>query len=382
KFPNYDLDLAYFTFYLRGNYTEINMISVSDPEEILTPSGIGYNYTTFVGADLTFEFNMTDTEAGNNAILGDADEYIVTFKNLNTGVIGVLQHTFGFYFHPIIPGYGTYKGNVSTSVFSDIDNYLINITVVKLNYENVTFFFNLTMVNSRINTISISNLNGDLIPSGVNNYYNSSIVLDINIEFNITDTDSLNKLIARDAQLYTVRYTNLGTGENGTILHNFAFNSPSSTYIGTIITSGLPVGNYLINVSVIILKYKVIPLTFNLTIVYADSNNILITNPGGQLKPSSIDNFYDTFIGSNIGIEFNILDAHFGITIQIGASISYSVYYQNIDTLESGTLQHTLSEIISLHSGSLNISLLPVGNYSFSIIVAKSTNNVTSVNFL
>ena len=99
-----------------------------------------------------------------------------------------------------------------------------------------------------LNTISISNLNGDLIPSGVNNYYNSSIVLDINIEFNITDTDSLNKLIARDAQLYTVRYTNLGTGENGTILHNFAFNSPTSTYIGTIITSGLPVGNYLISV--------------------------------------------------------------------------------------------------------------------------------------
>ncbi len=499
KYPNYNWSLAYIQFYLRGNYTQINMISVSDPEAILTPTGIGNNYTTFLGSDLTVEFNITDTEFNNNVLIEFADEYIITFKNLYTGITGTLQEN--LVFNLIEADYGIHTGSIITSELTDTGFYLINITVVMLNYENTTFSFNLTLVNSQINIISISNLGGQLEPFGTGDYYNSSIALDISLEFNITDNQALNKIIARDADSYLVRYINLGTGQNGTVLNNFAFNSPTSTYIGIITTSGLPVGNYLINVSVVILDYKVIPLTFNLTIVSADSyiifitnvggqlsptgvggfyeptvatdidiefnttdayfgniiqiepgvsytiyytnidtnengtilhsiaegasshfgsldissfsignysvtiiinksNNIVsilsfklrivyanssiisITNLGGQLEPSSIDNFYDTFIGSNIGIEFNILDAHFGTTIQIGAGISYSVYYQNIDTLESGTLQHTLSEIISLHSGSLNVSLLPVGNYSFSIIVAKSTSNVTLVNFL
>lgn len=377
KHPNYTWSLAYIQFYLRGNYTQINMISVSDPEATLISTGIGNNYTTFIGSDLTIKFNITDTESNNNVVIGDADEYIITFKNLITGFTGTLQESLSFV--PITVDYGIYTGSIVTSVLTANRFYLINITVVKSNYENTTFSFNLTLVNSQINIIIISNQGGQLEPSGFGNYYNSTVALDLNLEFNITDTESLNKTIARDATLYLVKYINLGTGQNGTILNSLTFNLPTSKYIGSLTTSGLGVGNYLINVSVVILNYKIIPLTFNLTIVYANSNIVSITNLGGQLPV--ISNFYDTFIGGNIGIEFNISDVHFETIVLIGAGISYSIYYQDIDTLESGTLQHTLSEI-SLHSGSLNISLLPIGNYSFSIIVAKSTNNITSLNFL
>ncbi|MFW9999516.1 MAG: hypothetical protein ACFE9Q_05050 [Candidatus Hodarchaeota archaeon] len=378
KYPDYNWSLAYIQFYLRGNHSQINMISVEDPEEILIPTGIGNNYTTFLGSDLTIEFNITDTEWNNNIVTLVPSDYIITFKQINTGMTGTLQESLGFI--PLAPY--THSGSIVTSALTDTGFYIINVTVIMLNYENTTFSFNLTLINSRINIILISNQGGQLEPSGVGNYYNSTIALDLNLEFNITDTESLNKTIARDASLYLVRYINLGTGDNGTILNSLTFNSPTSKYIGTITTSGLGVGNYLINVSVVILNYKIIPLTFNLTIVYANSNIISITNPGGQLEPSIIDNFYETFIGSNIGIEFNTSDVHFGTIIQIGTGVSYSIFYQNIDTLASGYVMHTISESISLHSGNLNISLLSIGNYSFTVMALKNGNNVTSVDLL
>ncbi|MFX1312500.1 MAG: hypothetical protein ACFFHD_07785, partial [Promethearchaeota archaeon] len=272
-------------------------------------------------------------------------------------------------------------GSIISSELTNAGNYLINITVVKLNYENTTFSFNLTLINSQINIMEISNPGGQLEPSGIGNYYSSSVALDISLEFNITDTEALGRIIARDATSYIVRYTNLGTSATGIIQNTFTFNSPTSSYLGTLLISDLSVGNYLINISVEILNYVITPLIFNLTIVYADSNILSITNPGGEVSPSIIDNFYETFIGSNITVEFNILDAKFGIVIQIGTSISYIIFYQNIDTSETGVLQHDITESTSSHSGSLNISQLTAANYTIFIVVQKSGNTVSTLDF-
>ncbi|MBA7688853.1 hypothetical protein ES703_97342 [subsurface metagenome] len=358
------------------------MVSVSDPEEILTPSGIGNNYTTFVGSDSTLEFNVTDRECGDNVITEEIPGYIImiSYKNLITELTGTLQENFVFDWNPY-PDYGTYIGDILTSELTEAGYYLINITFAKLNYENTTFSFNLTLVNSQITIISISNSGGQLEPFGIGDYYNSTIVLDISLEFNITDTESLNRTIARDASSYTVRYTNLVTAENGIILNNFVFNSSTSTYIGTLTTSGLPVGNYLINVSVVILKYKIIPLTFNLTIIYTESNIISITNVGGQLSPTGAGGFYEPTVATDISIEFNTTDANFGNIIQIGAGISYTIYYTNIDTSENGTILHSIAEIASSHSGSLDISSFSFGNYSITIIINKSNNIVSTLSF-
>jgi len=263
KYPDYNWSLAYVQFYLRGNYTQINMISVSDPEATLISTGIGNNYTTFIVSDLTIEFNITDTESNDKVVIGDANEYIITFKNLVTGFTGTLQESLSFV--PITVDYGIYTGSIVTSVLTANRFYLINVTVVKSNYENTTFSFNLTLVNSQINIILISNQGGQLEPSGFGNYYNSTVALDLNLEFNITDTESLFRTIERDATAYLVKYINLGTGQNGTIINSLTFNNPTSKYIGTLTTSGLGVGNYLINVSVVILNYIIMPLTFNAT---------------------------------------------------------------------------------------------------------------------
>ncbi len=106
----------------------------------------------------------------------------------------------------------------------------------------------------------------------------------------------------------------------------------------------------------------------------------LLTNPGGLLS-LGIDNFYETFIGSNVGIEFNITDTNFGNIIQIGAGLSYIINYTNIDTSENGVILHSISELVSSHSGSLNISQLLTGNYTFFITVGKGSNNVTTLSF-
>ncbi|MBA7520187.1 hypothetical protein ES705_12280 [subsurface metagenome] len=381
KYPNYKWSLAYIQFYLRGNYTQINMISVEDLEEILTPSGIGNNYTTFVGSDLTLEFNVTDTEYGDKAITEGIPGYIITitYKNLITELSGTLQQSFSFVFQSA--DYGTYIGDILTSEFIDAGYYLINITFAKLNYKNTTFSFNLTLVNSQINIISISNQGGQLELSGINNFYNSSVAVDITIEFNITDTESLNRTIARDASLYIVRFTNLDTGKNGILVNTFEFSLSTSTYNGTIITSGLPAGNYLINLSVVILNYKIIPLTFNLTIVLAESNIISITNMGGQLSPTGVGGFYEPTVTTDIDIEFNITDANFGNVIQIGTGISYTISYINIDTLENGILLNTITELALSHFGSIDISSLSIGNYSIAIIINKTNNMVSYFSF-
>ncbi|MFX1568274.1 MAG: hypothetical protein ACFFCV_07890 [Promethearchaeota archaeon] len=378
KYPDYNWSLAYVQFYLRGNYTQINMVSVEDPEELLIPTGIGNNYTTFLGSDLTVDFTINDTEWNDKVVVDFADNYFVTFKNLKTGITGTISES--LVFNLINPFYGEHTGTIETSVFTDTGFYLINITVVMLNYENTTFSFNLTLVNSQINIISISNIGGQLEPSGVGNYYNSSIALDINLEFNITDDKGLNKIIARTADSYLVRFINLGTLQSGTISENFAFNSPNS-YNGTIITSGLSVGNYLINISAVILDYKIIPLLFNLTIVSAESTLISMTNVGGQLLPIGIEEFFEPTIATDIDIEFNTTDAHFGNIIQIGSGLSYTIYYLNIDTSASGTIVHSLSEGLANHSGSLDISSLAIGNYSITIFINKSSNLVSILNF-
>ncbi|KKL72151.1 hypothetical protein LCGC14_2087780, partial [marine sediment metagenome] len=376
--PNYDWGLAYLSFYLRGDFTQINMISVSDLEQQLTPTGLGYNYTTFLGSDLLLEFNITDLDDGTN-ITGAADQYIISYKNLVTLSVGAIPQTFSFIFQS--PSYGTYSGNINTSVLMSPGYYLINITVVKLNYENTTFSFNLTLVNSQMNMVSLTNAGGTLTPTGIYNIYNSSVAVNINIEFNITDSESLNRLIARAADSYTIWYQNVDTGENGTLLETLGFNNPTSTYIGSIITSGLQTGNYMINVSVDILKYDIFPLIFNLTIVSTNVNIINITNPGGQLSPSGVGNFYSTTIAVDIDLAFNTTDAIFGNVITIGVGLLYEVSFENLDTLSTGTIINTLSEGGISHSGTLDISQFADGNYTITITINKSNAVVSSFNF-
>ncbi|NHJ20008.1 MAG: hypothetical protein EAX91_03620 [Candidatus Lokiarchaeota archaeon] len=138
KFPNYDYTLFNVSFYYRGNYTDINLISLSDPSGPLVPTGL-YNYTIFEGSDLVIEFNITDSEFLDTLIVGDADLYTVRYTNLGTGSNGVLATSLNFI--TILHRGTIYTSNPALTV----GRYLLNLTTSRTNYEDAWFTFNLTI---------------------------------------------------------------------------------------------------------------------------------------------------------------------------------------------------------------------------------------------
>ncbi|MFX0017146.1 MAG: hypothetical protein ACFFAK_01535 [Promethearchaeota archaeon] len=179
KFPNYGYDLSYFTFYLRGNYSDIDLKSVSDPGGQIESIGAGYNYTIFEGSDITVDLNITDLENNNKLVSTLADTYTVYYRNLNTGDNGTLANSFQIVSQ-------NHRGFITTSNPAlTIGNYEVNITVNKLNYEEVYFMFNLTVIGKYQANLTA------VVPDSVNaglpftiivkaEYFNGSVWLPIN----------------------------------------------------------------------------------------------------------------------------------------------------------------------------------------------------------
>ncbi|MHA2032037.1 MAG: hypothetical protein ACW99Q_21920, partial [Candidatus Kariarchaeaceae archaeon] len=161
KDPNYDFSLAYATFYLRGNYSQINLISIGDPGGALSNISQGHHYRIFEGSDIDFEFNITDLEFNNNLVLDAVSSYFVSFKNLNTSIVNTLQSTFQF-----IPP--NHIGPIITSVPGlSAGNYLINISTAISNYENATFTFNLTVIEKYDVRITVIDKPGEVTAGNV-----------------------------------------------------------------------------------------------------------------------------------------------------------------------------------------------------------------------
>ncbi|MHA2181767.1 MAG: hypothetical protein ACXAAH_10120, partial [Promethearchaeota archaeon] len=95
KFPNYNWSLAQIQFYIRGNYTQIHLISVSDTGGQLIPIGL-YNFTIFEGDDITTEFNVTDQEFADALVIGAADIYSIWYENLLSGDNGTLLNSLDY----------------------------------------------------------------------------------------------------------------------------------------------------------------------------------------------------------------------------------------------------------------------------------------------
>jgi len=179
KYPNYNWSLSYFSFYLRGNYSQAKLVSVADPGGQLTPEGKYHNFTIFEGSDITIEFNMTDLEYGNTLVLTLADSYTVRYQNLNTAANGIIA-TRAWEIATL-----NHRGEITTSNPAlVIGNYEINITINKLNYEEVSFVLNLTVIQkyqANLTTITPESVNAGL-PFKIiikAEYYNGSVWLPI-----------------------------------------------------------------------------------------------------------------------------------------------------------------------------------------------------------
>jgi len=148
KFPNYAYTLFNITFYYRGNYTDINLISLSDPGEVLSPVGL-FNFTIFEGSNLNIEFNITDSEFLDSLIIGDADSYTVRYTNLGTGSNGILVANLNFI--TVL-----HTGTIFTSNPAlTIGRYTFNLTTSRTNYEDTSFIFNLTIIERYLVNLTI-----------------------------------------------------------------------------------------------------------------------------------------------------------------------------------------------------------------------------------
>ncbi|MFX0165034.1 MAG: hypothetical protein ACFE9V_06900, partial [Candidatus Hodarchaeota archaeon] len=140
--PNYNYTTASFDFYLRGNTTKIDLISIEDQDAGVTLSGIGKNYNWFIERDLYVTLNISDLDNNDNLLTGDADSYLIEFVEIgNPTNFGTLGNTLDF-----VIASNTYKGDIFTSNLANAGSYTINITIKLDNYEAAIYNFNLTII--------------------------------------------------------------------------------------------------------------------------------------------------------------------------------------------------------------------------------------------
>ena len=148
KLPDYEESIFLVTFYFRGNSSDINLISLSDPGGQLSPVGL-HNYTMFEGSDLTIEFNITDSDFLDSLIIGDADSYTIRYTNLGAGSNGFLIASLNFITQ-------LHRGTIFTSnPVLTIGRYSFNITTSRTNYEDATFLFNLTVIEKYLVNLTV-----------------------------------------------------------------------------------------------------------------------------------------------------------------------------------------------------------------------------------
>lgn len=151
--PNYNWTTNSFNFYLRGNTTQINLISISDLGGEGALTGIGDNYTCFIDRNLYITLNITDLDNSNNLLTGDADSYIIEFIEIgNPTNLGTLGNSLDF-----VIANNTYRGEIFTSNLASAGSYAINVTIKLDNYEEAIYSINLTIIekyNVRITVIN------------------------------------------------------------------------------------------------------------------------------------------------------------------------------------------------------------------------------------
>ncbi|MFX1574795.1 MAG: hypothetical protein ACFFB0_18825 [Promethearchaeota archaeon] len=137
--PNYNTSLAFIDFYLRGNLTQINMISLSDPDGQGTLAPVANNYSIFEGRELYVDFNITDTDYNNSLITSEVDSYLVEYSQIkNSTNHGILPEDLSFDANT-----NSFKGYISITELPRLGAYDIRISVTKTNYEEADISFNL-----------------------------------------------------------------------------------------------------------------------------------------------------------------------------------------------------------------------------------------------
>ncbi|MFX1594055.1 MAG: hypothetical protein ACFFCL_15300, partial [Promethearchaeota archaeon] len=147
---------------------------------------------------------------------------------------------------------GYYILNISvTDLNSGWIELMINITFepnFATSLEPVIFYLQGNLTQTHL--ISISDPGGEGTLIGIGNNYTCFLGRDLNVEFNITDSDNNDSLVSGTANSYSVEYAEIGNPTNqGTVGESLA--NATNSYQGTIYTSGITIiGTYEITIKI------------------------------------------------------------------------------------------------------------------------------------
>ena len=219
--------------------------------------------------------------------------------------------------------------------------------------------------------------------------YTSYIGGNLTVQFELIDGNISRNIIFDENNLasYLIRYNKTsGAIDNGTLVNHINFDNNTKKYNGIIGTSVLTEGTYNITIYINLLNYTIVPYTFSLTIkALTYMQNILFSDPGGIIKGPR----YNFFIGSNISIEFKLLEMGVNISYVLdenNQAIYQILFYKYTGPIENGILSNVINfnNESKKYSGILETSGLSEGSYTITIIIDLLNNTFVprSFNFL
>ena len=124
----------------KGNYSIIQMLSISDPGGILTIKEPENYYQTFIGSNLTLNFILIDLNFSRTSILDPTNQatFLIKYnKTSGEGGVGILANNLKFDNNSKI-----YHGIIETFILTNEGNYTFEINMSLLDYEIQLFRFN------------------------------------------------------------------------------------------------------------------------------------------------------------------------------------------------------------------------------------------------
>ncbi|MFX1298330.1 MAG: hypothetical protein ACFFD2_26180, partial [Promethearchaeota archaeon] len=346
----YNNDSILFTFNL-VNHTAIEDITKS--------------FITANGVNVTYTFNYTDTEIGNNPIIG------ANFSDIELDDPG-------FFFYNDTYGNGTYSVNIEVNnVPSRVSPYQCNFTISKLGKQPQPVTLSIEVILLSTNTEIISYVPTIKRLTG----FNQTIYLYFNSTF---DGLPISGLTTDDVKVYDDVGSLWQRGD-----HNWTLITVPAEdyYILNVSTSGLDSGEYTITLNISkypIYDFDTTPLTFRLLGNSSQANLELIELDGIELIPQGIDNYYNVTLGSDIDVQFNITDLDYGNNLVLdsgSAAIITVTYNKTSGTPANGTLSFN-RYAATFYKGKIDTSpIAEEGNYTITISVELINYEIQSFTF-
>ena len=245
-----------------GNLAELVEVSISNSMGLIEfIPGIGY--TSYIGSNLTVQFELIDGNVSRNIIFDENNlaSYLIRYNN-SSGVMdnGTLLNHINFDDNTKI-----YHAIIETSVLTE-GTYNITIFINLLNYTFIPYTFNLTIkILTYIVNFTFSDPGGVISGPPYSFFLGSNISIDfklremgVNISYVFDENNQATYLI--------IYNKTTGTIENGSLSNYINFNNKTKKYSGILETSGLSEGNYTIKINIYLLNSTFVPRSFNFTV--------------------------------------------------------------------------------------------------------------------